>query len=188
MSKLINLTTEQLDSLRPWLISVWVTGSKSLPWLTETNDRDVVFYVQHNHPSDEVALFKELIKNNKPHNECWILEIVPDRKYLFGYQYHFLQHVYGEIKPEWDIFEPLMMNRTKRYLVNWVKKGLPKEHKLWYHVLTHIYLFKNGDYFLTDEQAKCVQAAHNHKMTDETFNFIMSEISAWEDIKPSPSP
>jgi hypothetical protein len=176
----INLTYEQLEALRPWLISVWQTGSTTLPWIESYGDRDIVFYVEHNCPSEEVSQFRQFTRSLRPPNECWILEIVPDRKYLFAYQYHFLQHIYGEDKPEWDIFEPEMMRRTQSFLKHWVTRGVPLDSKLWYHVLTMVYMYKNGNYTLTAEQAANVRLCHDRKTTVDLYNFICDEVNHWQ--------
>ncbi len=174
-----SLSEEQLNELTPWLISVWQTGSGSLPWITNAHDVDIVFYVKHNHTSPEVQRFKQLAAQYKPAGTCWIIETVPDRKYLYGYEYHFLKNIWGTEKPKWDIFEPTMQARTKQFLKTWVGRKLPRSSKLWYHVLTQVYLFKNGDYFLTDEQAANVRLCHDRKMTEELYDFVVKEVTAW---------
>lgn len=175
----LNLTEDILLELQPWLISVCETGSCTLPWIDSPHDRDVVFYVGHNHTSPEVQLFRSLVKSFKPSGECWILEIIPDRKYLYAYQYHFLKPIFGTEVPKWDIFEPLMMNRTKRFLVHWATTHHSQESKLWYHVLTQIYLFNNGDYFLTPEQANNVRLCHDRQMSNEIYEYIMTELNKY---------
>ncbi len=171
------LPEEVLKNLQPWLISVCETGSVTIPWIQNARDRDVVFYVKHNNSSEEVRLFKSLIKQYKPQGECWILEVIPDRKYLFAYQYHFLKPLFGETIPTWDIFEPVMKARTKRFLIHWAKIHSDPGSKLWYHVLTLIYLFRNNEYSLTEDQIKNVQACHDRQLTTELYNFIITELN-----------
>lgn len=169
-----------LKDLQPWLISVVETGSQTIPWIQGARDRDIVFYVQHKNSSPEIRYFNELRTHYKPNGECWIPETIPDRKYLFGYEYHFMRPIWGTEVPPWDIFEPIMQERVKRFLVYWAKTHRNDlKSKLWYHALTEVYLLQNGDYFLTPEQQINVQNCHDRAMTPEIHNFIVQELNKY---------
>lgn len=175
----IALSEEQLQSLSPWLLSVAETGSRTIPWIKNAKDRDLVFYVTNPGACPEVKEFRKLRDKYRPAAECWILEEMSDLIYLFGYQYKYLKPIWGTEFPTWNIFDPEIEQNIKRYLIHWVAINNHLGLKLWYHVLTLIYLFQNREYSLTEEQQIKVQECHDRKMQMETYYFIVNTVNSW---------
>lgn len=161
------LTNEEIKLFDGWLVSIALTGSKSLSWIENHHDTDYVFYVNDmkNHKA-LVELFKL-----KPKNECWRVSCFDIKARIYAYQYHFLQVLYGNEVPQYDIFEH--SNDYKRKMVEYgLNKPLTPYDKFWYHILTGIYMLQNGKYELTDEQIANVRLCHDKQMTQEIYDYI----------------
>lgn len=169
------VSNEILEKFKPWLISVAKVGSSVLPWIDNPRDTDYIFVVQDNH------LAKKSIELRKyqPSNECWLIVPLERSLAMVGvYQYHWIEPIFGETLPWYDIFEHL--DEYKQILV---ERGLGKifdpEFKNWYHFLTAIYLIENGKYELTDEQAANVRLCHNRQMTQEIYNYMQEQLAKY---------
>jgi hypothetical protein len=119
--------------------------------------------------------------DKKPIGECWFVdEFKLQGMRIYSYEYHFLKPIYGEIFPTYDVLEHI--SEYKKMLVN---DGFNKEFnqniKLWYHILTGIYLIQNGKYELTEEQIKNVRLCHGKKMTPELYNYIQEQLSIYKE-------
>jgi hypothetical protein len=178
MSMQLNLTETTLATL-PWLVSIAESGSQTLPWIKNPHDRDIVFYTKGTITPEMKDQFKKVRQQWRPGGECWMLENIEDIIYLFSYQYKFLKPIWGSELPNWDIFDPQVSREIKRYLVHWATINNSIEYKLWYHVLTLIYLYQNNDYFLTEAQQSEVQACHDKQMSLETYNYILNNVNIW---------
>ena len=165
------VSNEILEQFKPWLISVAKIGSSVLPWIDNPRDTDYIFVVQDSH------LIKKNIELRKyqPSNECWLIVPLKRSLTMIGvYQYHWLEPIFGETFPQYDIFEHL-----DEYKQNLVMRGLGAifnpNFKHWYHLLTGIYLVENGKYELTEEQAANVRLCHDRQMTQEIYNYIQEK-------------
>ena len=168
------LTKEELDTYKPWLISVALTGSSTLPWITNPHDTDYVCFVTDNHLS---GWCYEFLKN-KPKEECWFIkELNQPPMLLYAYEYHFLKPVYGEEFLTCDVLEDIP--KYKDVLIKCGSCDFDPRSKQWYHILTGIYLIQNGKYELTEEQAQAVQACHDKQMTIEIYNYIQEQLSKY---------
>lgn len=166
------VTNEILEQFKPWLISVAKIGSSVIPWIDNPHDADYIFVVQNN---QDIKKSVELRKY-QPNNECWLL--VPEERSLtmIGvYQYHWLEPVFGEKFPQYDIFEHL-----DEYKETLVFRGLGKifdpDFKHWYHILSGIYIIENGKYELTEEQAANVRLCHDRQMTQEIYGYVQEQL------------
>lgn len=175
----INLTDDIISNLSPWLISIAETGSQTLPWIKNPHDRDLLFFTQGPATEEQRAQFKQFRNHWSPGGECWMLEDINECVYLFCYQYKFLNPIWGNEFPYWDIFDPDIACRIKQYLVHWATINNSLSYKLWYHVLTLIYLYQNKDYYLTTDQQLKVQECHDKKMSLETYNYIINNLNIW---------
>ena len=171
------VSNEILEKFKPWLISVAKVGSSILPWINNPRDDDYLFIVQDNH------LIKKNIELRKyqPNNECWLIVNLDRSLAMIGvYQYHWLKPLFGEVFPQYNIFEHL--NEYKEALVS---RGLDKvfdpSFKHWYHLLTGIYLIENGKYELTEEQATNVRLCHDKQMTQEIYNYIQAQLLKYQE-------
>lgn len=169
------VSNEILEKFKPWLISVAKVGSSVLPWIDNPRDTDYLFVVQNN----------RLTKNNielrkyQPSNECWLLVPLERSLTMIGvYQYHWLEPIFGETFPQYNIFEHL-----DEYKQTLVERGLGKIYdpyfKYWYHLLTGIYLVENGKYELTEEQAANVRLCHDRQMTQEIYDYIQETLKRY---------
>jgi hypothetical protein len=177
----VNLTEELLQEISPWIVSIAESGSRTLPWIKNPKDRDLIFYTKCPNSARDKAKFRQIRDRQRPGAECWIVEDLNDIIYLFSYQYKFLKPIWGQEFPDWDIFDPTLEEKIKRYLIHWSTLHNSISYKLWYHVLTLIYLYQNRDYYLTEEQQTKVQECHDRKMNLETYQFIISQINIWAD-------
>ena len=166
------LIKEELDRYTPWLISVAQIGSSVLPWINNPYDIDYAVYVIDNHATVKTHEFLK----NKPKGECWFVKQL-DNSYLtqsYAYQYHFIKPIYGEVFPEVDIFADLP--KYKEVLIKGGSCEFTPKSKFWYHILTGISLIQNGNYELTEEQARNVRACHDKQMTLEIYNYIQQQL------------
>lgn len=169
------ITNEILEQFKPWLISVARVGSSVLPWIDNPRDTDYLFIVEnHRLPKKSIELRKY-----QPSNECWL--IVPLERTLNTvgiYQYHWLEPIFGDTFPKYDIFEHL-----EEYKETLVRRGLgyifDTGFKYWYHILTGIYLIENGKYELTDEQTANVRLCHDRQMTQEIYEYIQETLKRY---------
>lgn len=171
------ITNEVLEQFRPWLISVAKVGSSVVPWIDNPRDTDYIFIVQN---SRDVKKSVELRKY-QPTNECWLLAPLERSMTMVGvYQYHWLEPVFGDTFPQYDIFEHL-----EEYKESLVFRGLNKVFdpgfKHWYHMLSGIYIIENGKYELTEEQAKNVRLCHDREMTEEIYNYIQQKLQEYKE-------
>lgn len=121
---------------------------------------------------------REQIFANKPKNECWFIfnkQKFRDPK-IYSYQRHFQKVLYGTpTRGQYDIFENEI--EYKQHLIQYgLGKPFEPQYKTMYHILTAIYLFDNGEYSITEEQAKNIQLCHDRKMTQEIYNFIQARL------------
>lgn len=167
----------QLKQYFPWLQSVCLTGSRTLPWIQDPHDNDLVLYV------DGIdKLLAEEILAQKEENDCIrFCDInTVNLVRIYSYQYHFLQPLLGTNIPHYDIFEHV--EEQKREMLRYVDRGiLEKSPKRWYHILTTIYMLDNGKYELTDEQIKNVNLCHDYKMTEELYTYIQGRLEEYKD-------
>lgn len=166
------LAQEQLEEFKPWLISVVKTGSRTLPWITNPNDYDFIFYTQN---IDNGQLLTKLF--NMKEKECWGVSLLKPKFAPFAYEYHYMVNVYGDQKPNYDIFEHIA-----EYKLCLVKRGLNRENdgkKNWYHILTGIYLLDNGEYSLTEEQIININLCHDKQMTPEIYQYIQERLTTY---------
>ena len=168
------ITNEILEQFKPWLISVAKVGSSVLPWIDNPRDTDYLFVVEDNRlPKKSIELRKY-----QPDNECWLIVPLERTLTMAGvYQYHWLEPIFGEAFPQYDIFE-----RLDEYKQNLVMRGLGAvftTYKHWYHLLTGIYLVENGRYELTEDQAANVRLCHDRQMTQEIYEYIQETLKRY---------
>lgn len=167
------VSNEILASI-PWIKTVAKTGSSTLPWIKHPNDVDYLFICgkvpsgrEHNN------FFRQ-----KPDTECWLSRMMSSKfDHIWAYELPFMQVCYGTELPKWDIFE--QQTEYKKILIDY---GLDNPHsniKMWYHVLTGIYMLDNGDYFLTEEQAENVNLCHDRQMTKEIYDYIQKRLKEY---------
>ena len=170
------LTKEELDKFKPWLKSVVLTGSSTLPWINNPKDLDYKFYVQDSRRGTDVA---RLLKF-KPKDECWFIsDLNPQIMRVFEYEYEFFKPIYGSEFPRSTVLDNIIT--YKELLIKLGRYEYTPDVKLWYHILTGIYLIQNGKYELTEEQAKNVQLCHDKQMTFEIYQFIQDQLSIYEE-------
>lgn len=172
------LSVEEIQSYGSWIVSVAKTGSSILPWICNPRDTDYVFYVNDMSRDD---LLLDLLKH-KPTNECWLVDSIhrdPVIRY-YEYQNSFRQLVYGEWLPDLDVLQNLQ--RYKQVLICAAfKKPYDTRYKLWYHILTGIYLIHNRSYQLNPEQSHNVQICHNFQMTPALYAYIQDSLQQFND-------
>lgn len=170
------LDKNTLDSFTPWLISVCQTGSTTIPWINDPHDIDYAFFVKDIEDGEMSSKLFAL----RPADECWLGEAETPKCTFFSYEYHFMKLLYGDKMISYDIFEHVA--ELKAALVK-KARALAKTplKKTWYHFLTNIYLLENGDYELTEKQIEKVRQLHNWQMSQQTFEFIKSTLTKWEE-------
>lgn len=166
------LSKDVLDTYKPWLISVAKTGSSTLPWIENPRDVDYIFYVTENQNTEKMLK----LYSKKPYKECWLIdELGQQDMRIYAYEYHFLEPIYGEDFPTYDVLKHIP--EYKEMLIN---QGLECDfeplRKAWYHILTGIYLIQNNSYELTEEQIQNVRLCHDKRMTQEIYNFIQEQL------------
>lgn len=176
------VTNEILEQFKPWLISVAKVGSSILPWIDNPRDVDYIFVVENNRlPKKSIELRK-----HQPSNECWLIVPLERSLTMVGvYQYHWLEPIFGDTFPKYDIFEHL-----EEYKESLVSRALgsiyePK-YKHWYHILTGIYLIENGKYELTDEQIANIRLCHDRQMTQEIYEYIQETLKRYAAASDNP--
>jgi hypothetical protein len=169
------LSKEELDAFKPWLKSVALTGSSTLPWINNPRDLDYKFFVENTHKGTLVAK----LLTQKPRDECWfIADLDPPSMRIFEYEYEFFEPIYGSEFPRSRVLEDI--NTYKALIIKLGKYQYTPEVKIWYHILTGIYLIQNGKYELTEDQIKNVQLCHDKRMTPEIYQFIQDQLSIYE--------
>jgi hypothetical protein len=169
------ITNEILEQFKPWLISVAKVGSSILPWIDNPRDTDYLFVVDNNRlPKKSIELRKY-----QPSNECWLIVPLERSITMVGaYQYHWLEPIFGDIFPKYDIFEHI--EEYKKTLVfRDLGKIFDPVFKHWYHTLTGIYLIENGKYELTEEQVTNVRLCHNRQMTQEIYDYMQEQLAKY---------
>lgn len=174
------MNIEQMAEKYPeWIKAIYKTGSSVLPWIDKSNDVDYVIFVSS---TKDDCIFK--FYKDRPKNECWL--VVDDNSVrnprLYSYERLFEQLLYGEevLGERYDIFDS-----EQEYKACVVRQALGRPYdntyKCWYHTLTAIYLFENGDYFLADEQKANVVLCKNKQMTIELYSFIQTRLKEWQE-------
>lgn len=169
---------ELIERYSNYIINIYKVGSSVLPWLKNPNDEDYAVYI--NCTDSKV---KNELKKHNPQNGHYIVRDLTKKQHpkIYSYQTHFLLLLYGEDLEfnKYDIFEN--EQEYKQYLIRYcsIRQYTP-ERKLWYHILTAIYLFDNKGYFITDDQAENIQLCHDNKMTLELYDYIKTRLNEWE--------
>lgn len=164
------IPNELLKSLG-FVKAVYKTGSQILPWINNPNDSDYLFLIDENCSNFSLA---DLYKY-KPFGETWVCTKKSDLSCgTVSYNCYFCELIYGENAGKvYNIFENMV-----DYKWELVRFGLnadyekTKKYKFWYHILTGIYLLRNGKYELTDEQIANVRLCHDKQMTREIYDYI----------------
>lgn len=158
------------DKFKPRIIAIVKSGSSVLPWIENPHDSDYIIYVE-----DKSETWISEFYKLKPKHECWFITDISNKKArLFQYLYHYSQLLYGELlEPRPSIFE--CEKEYKLILIEQLGKPL-RSQKYWYHILTGIYMFENGGYFLTEEQVKNVRLCHDKQITPEIYDYIQGQL------------
>ena len=160
-----------------WIVSINKLGSSVLPWINNPRDNDYEIQVSS---TNNRALISKLYSYKKCEDNMRESWFVSEKRYcnLFCYQYHYAQKEYGEDVDDYNIFE----HKTdyKKCLVAFGLNESNRDIKIWYHVLTGIYMLENGDYILTEEQAENVRLCHDRQMTEEIYNFIQVKLLEYQ--------
>lgn len=155
---------------------IYKTGSSVLPWITNSHDKDYIIWVEAFPDIRGFELFAE-----KPKDECWFLE-TEDSKLnpkIYSYQKMFEEVLYDDMSPEtkYDIF---VNDEYKQYITKYaLGKPYTPQYKWWYHILTGIYLLDNGEYKITEEQAKNIQLCHDKQMSEELYFYIQQRLTEY---------
>lgn len=155
---------------------IYKTGSSVLPWITNSHDKDYIIWVETFPDIRGFELFAE-----KPEDECWFLK-TEDSKLnpkIYSYQRMFEEALYDDMPPEtkYDIFAN---DEYKQYIVKYaLGKPYTPQYKWWYHILTGIYLLDNGEYKITEEQAKNIQLCHDKRMSEELYFQIQQKLTEY---------
>ena len=97
---------------------------------------------------------------------------------IFEYEYEFFKPIYGSEFPRSTVLENIIT--YKELLIKLGRYKYTPEVKMWYHILTGIYLIENGEYSLKEDQIKNVQLCHDKKMTPEIYEYIQQQLSIYE--------
>lgn len=154
-----------------WIKAVYKTGSSVLPYINNANDEDYVFLIDENTTTKQkIELYRHC-----PMTETWVCNRRADLYNGVGaYTCHYAELIYGKNDHMlYDIFENVRDYKYKLVLAGYnVDFEKYKRFKFWYHILTGIYLLKNGKYELTDEQIANVRLCHDKQMTREIYDYI----------------
>lgn len=170
---------ELVEKYPNYIMSIYKTGSSVLPWIKNPHDEDYRVYIN----CTDNKIRDELQKYN-PKNGHYIVRDGNKKQHprTHSYQKYFEKPLYGEDLAcnKYDIFEN--EKEYKQYIIQYCSiRTYTPEKKVWYHILTAIYLFDNKDYFITDEQAKNIQLCHDRKMTHEIYDYIKIRLNEWEE-------
>lgn len=176
---------ELIEKYSDYIISIYKTGSDILPWIKNPQDKDYRVYI--NGANNKI---RDELQKNPPKNSHYIVRDGNKRQHprTHSYQKYFEKPLYGEDLDcnKYNIFEN--EKEYKQYLINYCSiRTYTPENKVWYHILTAIYLFDNGDYFITDEQAQNIQLCHDRKMTPEIYNYIKIRLNEWDEKLDNPN-
>lgn len=167
------LSEKELQQYSPWLVSVACSGSSVLPWISNPRDHDYIFYVTDNTLGEKILDLLE----HKPKNECWLFDIVnrPTTPRIFEYQTQFRVLVYGTYQPSMNILE---IPEKYKYTLVKTALGVPytPNQKMWYHILTGIYMLENNSYELTSEQENNIRICHDREMSLELYDWIQHQL------------
>lgn len=170
---------ELKEAYGDWIVSIYRIGSSVIPWINHPHDIDYLIFVTDNHDSRMGELFEK-----RPEGECWFVSCPNKTRHPRNWSYicNFKELLYGEpvASEEYNIFE-----HEREYKMHITQYALGKsyspQYKFWYHVLTAIYLFDNGGYFLTEEQKANVVLCKNKQMTIELHDFIQTRLKEWQE-------
>ena len=151
--------------------ATYTTGSSC--FLPNAQDHDII----HIYDTKEECR-NALIHLKQEEGVCVHFETYPPRVFLGCYIYHFMEHLEGEELPlkDFSIFE-----HKEEYiaLLKHHTTYLRKTSKLWYHILTACYMFKNGSYELTDSQLQAIQRTHDKGITDAKYKFCLDTLEEY---------
>lgn len=152
------------------LRAVYYCGSSV--FLPNPNDIDIVYIY------DTVEEIREALRKRKHRSTDFNVhyELAVPKVFLGCYAYHYMKRIDGETMPleNFSIFDHKAeyVELLKRF-ASW----LPKENKKWYHILTACYIYKNGNYDLTDTQLKAIQSTHDNGITETRYKFCLKTLN-----------
>lgn len=157
-----------------WIVGIYRIGSSVVPWIDSPHDIDYLIFVTDNH---DIRMGELLEK--RPEGECWFVSCPNKTRHPRNWSYicNFKELLYGKpmASEEYDIFEHEQEYKT--HLIQYaLGKPYSPQYKFWYHVLTAIYLFDNGGYFVTDEQKANIKLCHDKQMTQEIYDYIQNRL------------
>lgn len=151
--------------------SIYKTGSRSLPFLKNVHDLDIIVYVDSLGETSKLDLEIRRFGQNADIK----YKLVPNWKKkdmeIFDYQYHFIQYIEGR---EIDFSTYDIFTRKEEYIeCLWRCFNRIKDtSKRMYHILVGVYMLENNSYDLTEEQADNVQLAHDNQCPEDCVKHI----------------
>ena len=151
--------------------AIYTTGSSL--FLPKPNDKDVVRFYETKEEKRE-ALIKY---RHDDERDVHFDYVRPLTVFLGCYIYHFMELVEGEDLhlADFDIFDA-QIKKDYVALLNKYASWLKHDSKLWYHILTACYMYKNNSYDLTATQLKTIQSVHDKGVTDSKYKFCIETL------------
>lgn len=191
------MNNSKLDSIiqtyKDHIKSVYIVGSKSVKFINNPSDFDVVIITNNDYKELKQLMQKDVGDIRKTDN---IDVHVCDEEFFINHahwHHPFCQLYYGSMLNIKDILSNKDFTKndiTLRYKGLTESKFL-KEHnmtrnlKQWYHIYAVLCYLKNNSYELTEEQIKNINILHDRKQeeNDERLNLvdeIIKEIELWQ--------
>ena len=145
------------------LRSIYKTGSSVI--LPNPKDTDLIYYY------DTSSERLEALQNYKHDNGDIHFRVVSGATSIFlgCYVYHYMQLIEGESIPNLESFS-IFDEKIKPKYVECLKKHynlLPNKHKKWYHIVIAYFLYKHGEYELSEKELKIAQSVHDKGITEQ---------------------
>ena len=148
--------------------NLYLTGSKSLPYLNNSNkDTDILILTEENLDSYTKLQLRFELKNTYPqikNMDCRFTS-VNNVQYIYYYELYFLQ----PIKTEHEFKVKSIFELKKQILRDCFFYLSESLYYMWYHCLTNIFIFENNSLEFTEKQKKELNLFYQHKKSNIEF-------------------
>lgn len=203
VEQISNKITEILNTLSPHFLYVKLGGSRSLPFIKNPHDYDIIIICEK---EEDRFICSKLFHNTYDSKELRFTYGLDFHIITLEYENFFVNSIYPYLIQETDIIystikDFLPKNRDINYMLaneatiiakykkrihseKLMHEGVKYKHKFWYYAYTAICIFKNKSFNLTEEQINNINMLHDRK--DETWpsrvaliDTMIQELESW---------
>lgn len=176
---------EYYNLVKDHCISLYRTGSRVIPFITNVRDEDYFIYCEN---EDDIEYCKKIKMEHREElqHKCIFFSIRNEMIMArWSYLYHYLQLLEGEdlhINEQFDILkykeEYIECLKSDKFLLNKFVRYEENDlsFKLYYYVLMGLYIIENDSYDLSREQKENICVAHARKLPIELYEYIKNKL------------